>query len=225
VSTAWDLLIATRDAAAGPVDPDDLSLALAGAELLDLIGARAVSLEGDRIVPGPQATAGDDLLDQAARALVRQEPYETVDAWLRRRGDTLSSAYSAALETRGYAVRPRRRWAPLRTGRPELVDSPARTHAAERRASGEPVLAGLAAAVGVPGGDEGDRTDRRLAAEDDATAPATAGATAPATAGASMDDATATVLAAVGDAVTQLEAVRQRRGVEKAAYDNIWRAP
>jgi hypothetical protein len=220
VSTAWDLLIATRDAAAGPVDPDDLSLALAGAELLDLIGARAVSLEGDRIVPGPQATAGDDLLDQAARALVRQEPYETVDAWLRRRGDTLSSAYSAALETRGYAVRPRRRWAPLRTGRPELVDSPARTHAAERRASGEPVLAGLAAAVGVPGSDEGDRTDRRLAADaadDDATAPATAGA--------SMDDATATVLAAVGDAVTQLEAVRQRRGVEKAAYDNIWRAP
>jgi hypothetical protein len=220
VSTAWDLLIATRDAAAGPVDPDDLSLALAGAELLDLIGARAVSLEGDRIVPGPQATTGDDLLGQAARALVRQEPYETVDAWLRRRGDTLSSAYSAALETRGYAVRPRRRWAPLRTGRPELVDSPARTHAAERRASGEPVLAGLAAAVGVPGSDEGDRTDRRLAADaadDDATAPATAGA--------SMDDATATVLAAVGDAVTQLEAVRQRRGVEKAAYDNIWRAP
>lgn len=220
MSTAWDLLIATRDAAAGPVDPDDLSLALAGAELLDLIGTRAASLEGDRIVPGPQATTGDDLLDQAARALVRQEPYETVDAWLRRRGDTLSSAYSAALETRGYAVRPRRRWAPLRTGRPELVDSPARTHAAERRASGEPVLAGLAAAVGVPGGDEGDRTDRRLAADaadDDATAPATAGA--------SMDDATATVLAAVGDAVTQLEAVRQRRGVEKAAYDNIWRAP
>jgi hypothetical protein len=82
------------------------------------------------------------------------------------------------------------------------------------------VLAGLAAAVGVPGSDEGDRTDRRLAADaadDDATAPATAGA--------SMDDATATVLAAVGDAVTQLEAVRQRRGVEKAAYDNIWRAP
>jgi hypothetical protein len=219
VSTAWDLLIATRDAAAGPVDPDDLSLALAGAELLDLIGTRAASLEGDRIVPGPQATTGDDLLGQAARALVRQEPYETVDAWLRRRGDTLSSAYSAALETRGY-VRPRRRWAPLRTGRPELVDSPARTHAAERRASGEPVLAGLAAAVGVPGSDEGDRTDRRLAADaadDDATAPATAGA--------SMDDATATVLAAVGDAVTQLEAVRQRRGVEKAAYDNIWRAP
>ncbi|MEU5247025.1 GPP34 family phosphoprotein, partial [Streptomyces asoensis] len=38
-------------------------------------------------------------------------------------------------------------------------------------------------------------------------------------------DAVGTVLAAVGDAVTELEAVRQRRSIEDAAFDNIWRAP
>ncbi|NUP32045.1 MAG: GPP34 family phosphoprotein, partial [Streptomycetaceae bacterium] len=31
------------------------------------------------------------------------------------------------------------------------------------------------------------------------------------------------VLAAVGDAATELKAVRQRRDIEQAAYDNIWR--
>ncbi|WP_372346668.1 hypothetical protein [Streptomyces sp. KL116D] len=37
------------------------------------------------------------------------------------------------------------------------------------------------------------------------------------------DDATVTVLAAVGNAVMELEAVRQRRSVENAAFDNVWR--
>ncbi|MFD7694146.1 hypothetical protein [Streptomyces sp. NPDC059805] len=37
------------------------------------------------------------------------------------------------------------------------------------------------------------------------------------------DDALSTVLASVGDAVAELEAVRLRRGVEDAAFDNIWR--
>jgi hypothetical protein len=78
------------------------------------------------------------------------------------------------------------------------VDSPARRHAADRWASGEPVLAGLAAAVRIHGGPATDRA--RLA-----------------------DGPVLTVLATVNDAVTELEAVRQRRRIEDAAFDNIWR--
>ena len=201
MTTAWDLLIVTRDDAAGsPVDPDDLSLALAGAELLDLIDSPAARLDGDRIVPGPAGTTGDSLLDQAAASLIRQQPYETVDDWLWRRGNKLSAAYADALEAEGYAVRPRRRWLPVRSDQPVLVDSPARERAAGRWASGEPVLSVLAAAAGRPGGDTGR-------------------------AGQVTDDAYATVLAAVSNAVTELEAVRQRRRIEKDAFDNIWRAP
>ena len=201
MSTAWDLLIVTKDDAAGtPVDQDDLSLALAGAELLDLIDSPAARLDGDRIVPGPPVTTSDGLLDQAAASLVRQEPYETVDQWLWRRGEKLSSAYAEALETEGYAVRPRRRWVPLRSDHPVLVDSPVRERAADRWASGEPVLSVLAAAVGVPGGEAG-RPD---------SVP---------------DEDAAAVLAAVGNAVTELEAERQRRRIEKDAFDNVWRAP
>ena len=37
------------------------------------------------------------------------------------------------------------------------------------------------------------------------------------------DDAVETVLATVHDALMELEAVRQRRAIEKAAFDNVWR--
>jgi hypothetical protein len=37
------------------------------------------------------------------------------------------------------------------------------------------------------------------------------------------DDAVLTVLAAVHDAVMELEAVRQRRAIEEAAFANVWR--
>jgi hypothetical protein len=37
------------------------------------------------------------------------------------------------------------------------------------------------------------------------------------------DDAVAIVLAVVNDALMELEAVRQRRAIEEAAFDNIWR--
>ncbi|WP_037908709.1 GOLPH3/VPS74 family protein [Actinacidiphila yeochonensis] len=210
MTTSRDLLIVTMDdAEGGPADPDDLSLALAGAELLDLIDAGAVALDGDVVVPGPPTTTGDSLLDQAASSLVRQEPYETVGKWLFRRGDRLSSAYLAALETEGGATRPRHRWVPVRADRPVLADSPARSHAAERWASGEPVLAVLAAAVGIPARPTGSVEPL---ADDEAS---DAGDT----------DARETVLAAVNHAVTQLEAVRQRRSVEDAAFDNIWASP
>ena len=38
-----------------------------------------------------------------------------------------------------------------------------------------------------------------------------------------LSDAATTVLIAVGEAVTQLEAIRLRRGIENAAFDNVWR--
>lgn len=39
------------------------------------------------------------------------------------------------------------------------------------------------------------------------------------------DDSVVTVLAAVGEALTELEGVRQRHRIEEDAYDNVWRAP
>src|SRR3954463_9304337 len=98
MTTPRDLLIVALDAAPGrPVEPGDLSLALAGAEVIDLLGARALTLGGDRIVPGHPSATGDRLLDEAASSPARQVPYESVDDWLWRRGRGLSAAYLAAL--------------------------------------------------------------------------------------------------------------------------------
>ncbi|MEU3459370.1 GPP34 family phosphoprotein [Streptomyces sp. NPDC006733] len=199
MTTPRDLLIITMDVTSSrPVEQGELSLALAGAELLDLIDAQAVSLDGERLLPGPQPTLDDRLLNDAAAALVRAEPYESVEDWLWRRGRDLAAAYQAGLEAEGQVTRPRHPWIPLRTGPAELADSPARRHAAQRWTSGEPVLAGLAAAVGVHDTPTEDIEDLG-------------------------DDAVVTVLAAVHDAVTELEGVRQRRRIEDAAFDNIWR--
>ncbi|MEU6113135.1 GPP34 family phosphoprotein [Streptomyces sp. NPDC047117] len=237
MTTPRDLLIVAFDVASGhPVDPGDLSLALAGAELIDLLGAEMLVLDGERIVPSSAGHLADRQLDEAASLLVRQMPYESVDDWLWRRGRGLSAAYMAALAelamespegtaepggpegTGGSegaggtigtgaagvpegATRHRRRWLPFRHRRSELAaDSPARRHAADRLASGEPVLAALAAAAGVH--------DAPVPADDSP----------------SFDnEAIVTVLAAVNGAVTELEAVRQRRTIEAAAFDNIWR--
>ncbi|MER5682880.1 GPP34 family phosphoprotein [Streptomyces sp. NPDC002205] len=202
MTTPQDLLIVALDVVPSrPVEQGDLSLALAGAEVIDLIDAQALTLDDDRIVPSAAWTLADHLLDEAASSLVRQMPYESVEDWLWRRGRGLSSAYLAALEAEGQVTRQHGRWSPARTARTArttLVDSPARRHAADRWTSGEPVLAVLAAAVGI----------RELPAED---SPSVA------------DDAVETVLAAVNNAVMELEAVRQRRAIEDAAFDNIWR--
>lgn len=120
-----------------------------------------------------------------------------MEDWLWRRGRGLSSAYLAALEAEGHLARQRGRWIPVPTGRTALVDSAARRHAADRWASGDPVLTALAAAVGIHHGPAGDLPG--------------------------VDDAVVTVLAAVGDAVVELDAVRQRRAIEEAAFDNVWR--
>jgi hypothetical protein len=199
MTTPRDLLIVALDVVPSrPLEPGDLSLALAGAELIDLIDAEAVTLDGDRIVPSGPWTPVDRLLDEAASALVRETPYESVEDWLWRRGHGLSSAYLAVLESDGHVARQRGRWIPVRTARTALVDSPARRHAADRWTSGEPVLAVLAAAVGIHDKPTEDTED--LAGE-----------------------AVITVLATVSDAVMELEAVRQRRAIEDAAFDNIWR--
>ncbi|MFD4710641.1 GPP34 family phosphoprotein [Streptomyces sp. NPDC058430] len=199
MTTARDLaIVALADAPDHPVEQGELSLALAGAEVFDLIEAKGLIVDGDRILPSAQAPTGDRLLDEAAAALVRQEPYESVEDWLWRRGRGLSSAYVDELEREGLTTRPRGLRHPLRGGRTEPVDSPDRRRAEERWATGEPVLVALAAAAGI----------RDEPADE---APELAG------------DAVAAVLAAVGTAVQELQAVRQRRAIEDAAFDNVWR--
>ena len=199
MTTPRDLLMVAMDMESGrPPEQGDLSLALAGAEVIDLLDVQAIRLDGERIVPAYRPATGDRLLDEAASSLVRQEPYELVDDWLWRRGRGLFSSYLAALEAGGQVIRQRRRWRLFRTGRTMLVDSPAHRAAAKRWASDDAVLAALAAAVGI----HGERT---------ADSPGIA------------DDAVATVLAAVNAAVMELGLVRQQRAIEGAAFDNIWR--
>jgi hypothetical protein len=197
MNTARDLAIVALDAAPDrPVEQGDLSLTLAAAEIFDLIEAKALVLDGDRILPNAQSPTGDRLLDEAAAALLRQQPYESVEDWLWRRGRGLASAYVDDLERVGLTTRQRGRRLPLKTWRTELVDSPARRRAQERWAEHEPVLAALAATAGV--------RDEPAEQEFD-------------------DDAVTTVLAVAGDAVMELEAVRQRKQIEDAAFDNVWR--
>ncbi|MFF5521708.1 GOLPH3/VPS74 family protein [Streptomyces coeruleorubidus] len=200
MTTPRDLLITTMDLAASrALERGNLSLALAGAELIDLLGARAVTLAGDHIVPSDRCAVADRMLGEAASSLARQAPYDSVDAWLWRRGRDLSAAYLAVLEAEGRLSRRRQhRWMIFQPTHTVLVDSPERRHAANRYASGEPVLAALATAAGSGG---------ELTEESPSVA----------------DEAVATVLAAVQDAVRGLEAERQRRAIDEAAFDNIWR--
>ncbi|MFF1914758.1 GPP34 family phosphoprotein [Streptomyces sp. NPDC058239] len=201
MTTPRDLLIAAMDMAASrPLERGNLSLALAGAEMIDLLSAQAVRLDGDQIVPSHPPAMADRLLDEAASSLVREAPYESLEDWLWRRGRGLSTAYLDALEAEGQLTRQRRRprWMPSRTGQMVLVDSPARREAADRWTSDEPVLAALAAVVGIRDKPIGD-------------SPSVA------------DDAVATVLATVDDALRDLEFQRQRRALDEAAFDNIWR--
>ncbi|MCX4452234.1 GPP34 family phosphoprotein [Streptomyces sp. NBC_01340] len=199
MTTARDLLITAMDVdPERPVGQGDLSLALAGAEVIDLLAADAVLLDGDRLVPAPERTTDDRLLAEAASSLVRQVPYEPVEDWLWRRGRGLAAVHLAALEADGQLTRQRRRRLSFGADRVVVVDSPARRRALHRWAADEPVLVSLAAAVGIP-------------AEQGADVPVV------------TDDAVTTVLAAVNDAVMELEAVRQRRTIENAAFANLWR--
>ncbi|MGH3928258.1 MAG: GOLPH3/VPS74 family protein, partial [Pseudonocardiaceae bacterium] len=101
MTTPRDLLMVALDMESGPPEQGDLSLALAGAEVIDLLDVQAIRLDGERIVPVHRPATGDRLLDEAASSLVRQEPYESVGDWLWRRGRGLFSSYLAALEAEG----------------------------------------------------------------------------------------------------------------------------
>ncbi|MGW6237361.1 GOLPH3/VPS74 family protein [Streptomyces sp. NPDC055094] len=158
MTTARDLMITAMDVTPDPPAAGELSLALAGAELIDLLAAEAIRLDGDRIVPGHRPAIADRLLDQAAESLAREAPYETVADWLWRRGLGLAPAYLSALETDGQLTRQRRGLLPFRTGRTALVDSPDRRLAGDRWATQEPILVALATAVGIRDG-ETDETD------------------------------------------------------------------
>ncbi|MEW1930301.1 GPP34 family phosphoprotein [Streptomyces sp. NPDC088360] len=199
MTTAKDLFIIAMDLKHS-VGQGDLSLALAGAELIDLIGAGAVAVDGDRIVPGEQPTLDDRLMGEAAAGLTRQAPFEQIEDWLWRRGRDLSAAYQAALEENGELKPQRSGRLPFGSERLEPVDTPASRRAADRWKEKEPVLAALASAAGI----DDDRSDEEPGLD---------------------DEAVTTVLAAVHDAVMELEAVRQRRTIENAAFANLWRGP
>jgi len=201
MTTSRDLLIVTMDGEPSRlVERGDLSLGLAGAELIDLLGAQEAGLHGERVVPGLAGVPDDPLLRQAASSLVREEPYESVGDWLWRRGRGLSATYLSALEADGQLVRQRnRRWKVFWTRELVLVDTEARRHAANRYRSDEPVLAALTEAIGVrePGGEPPKVSD----------------------------DAVERVLAALEDALAELAAERQRRDRrrDEAAVDNVRR--
>lgn len=201
MTTARSLLMVVLDEARDQaVSHGNLSLALAGAELVDLLGSGAVALRAEHLVPGAGAAPADGLLAQAFASLRREEPYESIGDWLWRRGDGLAEAYVAALEAEGSLTRRRRRGHPFAGGEPVPVDSAARRRAAELWSSGDPVLVSLAEELGlgneqVPGPVE------------------------------APNDSVALVLATLGDALLELEGERQRRSIEQAAFDNVWRAP
>ncbi|MGD6740874.1 GOLPH3/VPS74 family protein [Streptomyces sp. BH106] len=197
MNTARDLLLVSMDREHGvPADQGALSLALAGGELIDLLGVEAVAVTGERIVPGHAPAQDDELMRKAVASLVREEPYELVDDWLWRRGRGLAAEYVDALRAEGLVVRTSHRLR-LKPDRPESVPSAARQAAVDRWEGGEPVLGALVAALSQGEGEAVEVSG--------------------------LSDAVVTVLAVVGGAELELEAERQRRSVEKAAFDNIWR--
>ncbi|WP_392896512.1 GPP34 family phosphoprotein [Streptomyces sp. LN699] len=201
MTTAKDLFFLAMERQVNqPVGQGDLSLALAGAELIDLLGAGAVVLDGDRIVPEGNPSPDDRLLGEAAEHLVRQVPHERVEEWLWRRGGDLSGSYQAALEKDGQLAPRRGGLSPFGADRLELVDSPSRSRALSRWEAAEPVLVALASVVGIESGQSEDEPNLD-------------------------DEAVTTVLAVVSDAVMELEAVRQRRTIENSAFANLWRGP
>lgn len=202
MTTAKDLFIIALDPAPEQaVGQGDLSLALAGAELLDLLEAGTVTVDGDLVVPGGSSVPEDRLLAAAAEGITRQPPYERVEDWLWRRGRDLAAAYQDALEEDGELTRKRSGLLPFGPKEVEPVDTPARRRAVARREEGDPVLASLASAVGL-GGERPEEDGSGLG-----------------------DETVTTVVATVHEAVMELEAVRQRRTIENTAFAHVWRGP
>ncbi|MFG2506448.1 GPP34 family phosphoprotein [Streptomyces rubiginosohelvolus] len=201
MTTAKDLFIIAMDPAPEhTVGQGDLSLALAGAELLDLLEAGTITVDGDLVVPDGSSVPDDRLLAAAAAGITRQPPHERIEDWLWRRGRDLAAAYQDALEEDGELTRKRSGLLPFGPKEVELVDTPARRRAVARREEGDPVLASLASAVGLDGEPSDDEPHLG-------------------------DEAVTTVVATVHEAVMELEAVRQRRTIENTAFANVWRGP
>lgn len=199
MTTPQNLLMVTMDVPPSrPVDPEDLSIALAGAELIDLLEAQAIGLDSGHIVPGTQAVPDDHFLKQASASLDLTEPYESVGDWLCcRNRRALARSYTEALETEGLATWQRPPGHPFRRRELTLIDSPARRQAAERWTSAEPVLVTLADAIGVRRDEPHDSPDV-------------------------ADSAVATVLSAVGRALVTLKAERKEDLITQAELDNAW---
>lgn len=186
-------------AAAPGVQPDfeqgDLSLALAGAELIDLADLHAVVLMGDRIMPA--AAPRREKADRSRFGDRSGRPHQTVESWLWRRGRDLAARYRVALratlpEPLARACRhPFRQAAPA--AGPQVLCS-----ATDRLIAGDPVLTHLAAAAGIAEPLPADALD-------------------------GLDEDEIAVLADIHQAITQLAAERQRRSVERGGFDNLWR--
>ncbi|WP_328470546.1 GPP34 family phosphoprotein [Streptomyces sp. NBC_00448] len=153
MTTARDLLTVTMDMPSSrTVERGDLSLGLAGAELVDLLRAGAATLDRGRIVPGARLPHEDRLLGEAAVAMSRTLPFETLDDWLWRRGRGLPAVYLAAFTDEGRLTRQRRRrWWAFGGSRMVLLDTDDRRRAGHRWAADEPVLVALATTIGVTG--------------------------------------------------------------------------
>jgi hypothetical protein len=170
MTTARDLaLVAADPRDRTVVEQGDLSLALAGAELIDLLDAEALTLDGTLLVPAGPAPAGDRLLSEAAQWLADGGPGETVDDWLWRRGRDLAGRYRTVLEEEGLVEPERRRHNPLRRQHTAPADPSAIRAAGERRSSGEPVLGArttvLAAVLQAVTELAGERQRRTIEAE------------------------------------------------------------
>ena len=101
MTTPRDLMIIALDVAPSrPVERGELSLALAGAELIDLLAAGAATLDGEQIVPGDRTDLSDGLLDEAGSALLGQARRVGRRLALAP-GPRLSPAYVADLEATG----------------------------------------------------------------------------------------------------------------------------
>ncbi|MBQ1095382.1 GPP34 family phosphoprotein [Streptomyces sp. b94] len=217
MNTARDLFVITLEVPSSrPIAQGDVSLVLAGAELVDLRDAHVLRLDGDRIVPlDDHADGTNTLTAQASAQLVTEPPYETVEQWLWRRGRGLAGSYAddLAAQTAGDArggLLPRflRPFATNRSQEPSV--RPRHEATDPHQGLDDSVLAAFAGTLGIG----------------EAAPPPPTEPTEPTdTTTVDQADDIGLILAVVSDALTELEAERQRRQIEQDAYDNVWRAP
>lgn len=231
MNTARDLFVITLEVPSSrPIAQGDVSLVLAGAELVDLRDAHVLRLDGDRIVPlGEHADGTNALTAQASAQLVTEPPYETVEQWLWRRGRGLAGSYAddLAAQTAGDArggLLPRflRHFAPNRSQEPSVRP---RHEATDRPVLDDTVLAAFAGTLGIGEAAQPDPSEPSEPSESTEPAEPTEPTEPTDTTTADQADDLGLILAVVSDALLELEAERQRRQIEQDAYDNVWRAP